>query len=54
MRWLGEDPQRLPKVREDVTRWSEYMATEISNPAFELFVNMAANLSNNKERTSET
>ena len=54
MRWLGEDPQRLPKVREDVTRWSEYMATQISNPAFELFVNMAANLSNNKERTSET
>ena len=54
MRWLGEDPQRLPKIREDVTRWSEYMATEISNPAFELFVNMAANLSSNKERTSKT
>ena len=52
MRWLGEDPQRLPKVREDVTRWSEYMATEVSNPAFELFINMAANLSN-KKRTSD-
>ena len=54
MQWLGEDPQRLPKVREDVTRWSEYMATEISNPAFELFINMAANLSNNKESSSKT
>ena len=52
-RWLWEDPQRLPKVQQDVTRWSEYMATEISNPAFELFINMAANLSNTKEHTSE-
>ena len=51
-RWLWEDPQRLPKVQQDVTRWSEYMATEISNPAFELFINMATNLSNTKEHTS--
>ena len=54
VRWLWEDPRRLAKAREDITRWSEYMANEMSNPAFEIFINMASNLSNNKEHSTKT
>ena len=43
LRWLWEDPTRLPKAREDMARWTKYMATEMSNPAFQLFLSMAHN-----------
>ena len=43
LRWLREDPARLPKAREDMARWTKYMATEMSNPAFQLFISMAKN-----------
>ena len=43
LRWLWEDPKRLPKAREDMARWTQYMATEMSNPAFQLFLAMACN-----------
>ena len=52
VQWLWEDPKRIPKAREDITRWSEYMANEMSNPAFEVFINMATNLRNNKKHST--
>ena len=54
VQWLWEDPKRLPKAREDIARWSDYMATEMSNPAFQIFINMASNLRNNKEHSPKT
>ena len=41
LRWLWEDPTRLPKARDDMARWTGYMATETSNPAFQIFLSMA-------------
>ena len=43
LRWLWEDPTRLPKARENMARWTRYMAAEMSNPAFQLFLAMACN-----------
>ena len=54
MQWLWEDPKRIPKAREDIDRWSEYMAKEMSNPAFGIFINMAANLRNDKKQPART
>ena len=52
--WLWKDPKRVPKVREDIARWTNYMATEMSNPAFEIFINMASNLRNNRQHSPKT
>ena len=54
VQWLWEDPKRIPKAREDIDRWSEYMAKEMSNPAFGIFINMAANLRNDKKQPTRT
>ena len=54
VQWLWEDPKRIPKVREDIAKWSKYMANEMSNPAFEIFINMATNLGDNKEHSTRT
>ena len=43
MRWFHEDPTRLPKARKDMAKWTEYIATEMSNPAFPLFIAMTRN-----------
>ena len=43
LRWLWEYPTRIPKAREDMARWTKYMAKEMSNPAFQLFLSMAYN-----------
>ena len=54
VQWLWEDPKRIPKAREDIARWSKYMANEMSNPAFEVFINIAANLGDNKKHSTRT
>ena len=43
LRWLWEDPTRLPKAREDMARWTQYLTAEMSNPAFQLFLAMVCN-----------
>ena len=43
LKWLLEDPTRLPKAREHMARWTKYMKSEMSNPAFQLFLSMAHN-----------
>ena len=50
LRWLGRDPTRFPKAREDMARWTRYMATEMSNPAFPLFLSMAGSMARNPAR----
>ena len=54
VQWLWEDPKRIPKAREDIDRWTKYMAEEMSNPAFGIFINMAANLRNDKKQPART
>ena len=54
VQWLWGDPKRIPKVREDIAKWSKYMANEMSNPAFEIFINMATNLRDNKTHSTRT
>ena len=46
LRWLWEDPTRLPKAREDMARWKRFHATEMSNPAFQIFLAMTSNFKN--------
>ena len=50
-RWLWKDPKRVPKAREDIARWTNYIATEMSNPAFEILISMASNLRNNRQHS---
>ena len=52
LRWLWEDPTRLPKAREDMARWTRFLATEMSNPAFHIFLAMACNFKNTVEKTA--
>ena len=47
LRWLGREPTRFPKAREDMARWTSYLATEMSNPAFPLFLAMAGSMKRN-------
>ena len=54
VQWLWEDPKRIPKAREDIDRWTKYMAEEMSNPAFGIFINMAVNLRNDKKQPART
>ena len=46
LRWLWEDPKRLPKARKDMARWAEFLATEMSNPTFQIFLAMTHNVNN--------
>ena len=46
LRWLWEDPTRLPKARKDTARWAQFLATEMSNPTFQIFLVMTHNVKN--------
>ena len=46
LRWLWEDPTRLPKARKDMARWAQFLATEMSNPTFQIFLAMTHNVKN--------
>ena len=54
LRWLWEDPTRLPQAREDLARWTQFMATEMSNPAFQIFLAMVCNFKNTVEKPATT
>ena len=50
LQWLWEDPTRLPKAREDMARWTRFLATEMSNPGFQIFLAMTCNFKNTVEK----
>ena len=54
LRWLWEDPTRLPKARKDTARWAQFLATEMSNPTFQIFLVMTHNVKNTVAEKSPT